>query len=138
MIKWFLKSILLKLGVVSLALKVAELVVRNFSFVMNIPFDEWTNKIIDKLETVAEDGKITNDESSEFIAFTRTLIPHNIYANYSLRVAEAILGGIEYTCTIPYAGWTKDIINGLQEASEDGEIGNNEVADFIKFVRENR
>jgi len=138
MIKRFLKGMLSKLGITNLALKAAELVVRNYSFVIEIPFNEWTNKIIGKLEDIAENGKITNNESAEFLAFIKTLIPRNIYANLSLRIAETILEDIDYTKDIPYVEWTNDIINELRQASEDDEISNKEVADFIKFVRENR
>lgn len=138
MIKQFLKNLLSKIGVVNFSLKVAELIVRNYSFVVEIPFEEWTNKVIDELKAIAEDGKITNDESAEFIAFIRPLIPRNMYANWSLRIAEAILKDINYTQDIPYDGWTNDIINELGQASEDGEISNSEVADFIKFIREAR
>lgn len=138
MIKQFLKSLLSKIGIVNFSLKVAELIVRNYSFVVEIPYEEWTNKVIDKLKGIAEDGKITNGESAEFISFIRTLVPKNIYANFSLRIAEAILKDISYKQNIPYEGWTNDIINELEKASEDGEISNSEVADFIKFVREAR
>lgn len=138
MIKQFFKRLLSKLGVVNFSLKISEFVVRNYSFTVEIPFPNWTNKIIAELEKIAEDGQLTNQESAEFVAFIKTLVPHNVYANFTLRVAEAILSDIEYTQSIPYEGWTNDIIDELQEASEDGKIDNDEVADFIKFIREAR
>lgn len=138
MFKQLFKRLLSKIGVVNLSLKIAEMAVRNYSFVVNIPYKEWTNKMVDKLNKVSDDGKITNDESADFVALIKTMIPSNMYANFSLRVAELVLRDIEYTQSIPYDGWTNDIIDELQQASKDGEISNSEVADFIKFVREAR
>lgn len=138
MIKQFFKRLLSKLGIVNFSLKLAEFIVRNYSFVIDIPYKEWVNKYIEKLNKIADDGKITNDESAEFVALINTMIPHNIYANYALRIAESVLKDIEYTQSIPYEGWATDIGTELEQASQDGEISNNEVADFIKFVREAR
>jgi len=138
MFKAILNNLLARIGLANLGLRIGETILRNYSFSEVIPYQGWTNNIIDQLKKISDDGKFTNSEAAEFIAYIRTLIPQNIYADLALRVSETILRNVQYSFAIPYPGWTNDIVNEFQKVAEDGEVTNVELADFVRFIRENR
>ncbi len=58
--------------------------------------------------------------------------------NMSLRVAEVVLRNVEFEAEIPFSGWANDILEEAKKMAEDGKITNDEAADVVKFIRENR
>lgn len=134
MINWGLS----KLGFANLGLRIAETVLRYYTFKQPIPYSGWTNEILAELNKIADDGQFDNDEAAEFVKYIRTVTPENFYLNLSLKVSETIFRNVNYSTSIPYPGWTDDIINQFEKISEDGVIDNNESANFVKFIRENR
>lgn len=127
-----------KFGFANLGLRIAETILRGYTFKQPIPYSGWTNEVLAKLNKMADDKQFDNDETAEFVKYIRTVTPKNFYLNISLRVSETIFKNVEYSTNIPYSGWTDDIIDQFEKISEDGVINNKEAANFVKFIRENR
>ena len=58
--------------------------------------------------------------------------------NLGLRIAEFILNNLEISWTVPYSGYTNDLIAQMQKIAEDGKISSTELAQVIKFFRTGR
>ncbi len=71
MLKQILSTLAWKIGIVNLTLRVAEVILRNVDFEAQIPYSGWTNDILSEVKTMAEDGKITNDEAADMLKFIR-------------------------------------------------------------------
>lgn len=138
LIKKYLANLAMKLGILNFSLKVAEMAARNFSFAVDIPFSKWTEEISSILEKANDDGKIDNTELEEIVTWIKTVTPENIWIDKSLSLTGIFLRNIKFTTPLPYKKWTEDMVDKLHKISEDGEINNTEVADLIKFIRENK
>lgn len=137
-IKKYLARLAIQLGILNFSLKVAEMAARNFTFTIEIPFPKWTEEISSILEQANNDGKLDNTELEEIVTWVKTITPDSYWINKPLSLAGILLRNVQFTIPLPYKKWTEDMVDKLHKALDDGEIDNIEVADLIKFIRENR
>jgi len=138
MFKNILNYLLAKLGTANLGLRAAETILKNYTFERKIPFEEWTQRIVEQLEKISKDGEFTNNEAAEFIEYISTVTPKNMYLSISLKIAQTVLRNVDYSASIPYSGWANDMAKQFREIADDGKVTNVELANLVKFIRENR
>jgi len=138
LVKKYLANLAIRFGILNFSLKVAEMAARNFSFRVEVPFKEWTKEIFSILDRANDDGRLDNTEFEEIVTWINAVTPDNKWLNSSLSLAATLLRNAEFSILLPYGKWTADMVDELHIILEDGEINNIEVANLIKFVRENK
>lgn len=137
-IKKYLTRLAIQLGILNFSLKVAEMAARNFSFTIEVPFPKWTEEISSILERANDDGKIDNMELEEIVTWIKNVTPESFWIEKPLNIAGILLRNTKFAIPLPYKKWTEDMVDELHKILEGGEIDNIEVADLIKFIRENK
>lgn len=71
MLKKILALILNKVGIVSLALRIAEFILEQVNMTWDVPYPGYTKDIVEQVQKIAEDDKITSKEIAEVIRYFR-------------------------------------------------------------------
>jgi len=60
-----------KVGGINLGLRIAEFILNNLNMSWKIPYSGYTNDLIEQIQKVAEDGKISSTELAQVIKYFR-------------------------------------------------------------------